>query len=424
MSRPLRLLSLRPILLTLPLLLAGACDDEAPAPGPDAGAPPADAAPATDTLATDAGTAPEAGATALGLVVVHSDYKTTLVSLVDPVAGTVTRDDCINSGSKPTQLTTTLSGDVVVPSQPQAGNQVVLIDRQNATLTWVSPRSCEVVRQVNIGEGKTANPQDVIPVSDKKAYVTRYSADTSDLLVIDPGTGAITGHIDLKPSAPKAGDKAVLPNPSRGVLAGGKAYVVLTALSDDSKVGAAGRVVVVDPTTDMVTGTIDLPTLKNCGSISATGAALVVSCGGVFLDPNMMNDSGVAWIDLSLTPPAVKVVAAKDFGRALSPFDAAASSSSQAFAITSGDFSGTPPDQLWAFDFAGGAPRKIFESKSAFSLSGLVVDAARKKLFIAEGDMKMPRFHILDLSNPASVTVQTSLTTNAGGLPPRYVSWY
>jgi hypothetical protein len=150
----------------------------------------------------------------------------------------------------------------------------------------------------------------------------------------------------------------------------------------------------------------------------------VVSCGGVFLDPNQMNESGVAWIDTSVTPPAVKTVAAKAFGRGLSPFDVAAASSSLAFAITSGDFSGTPPDQLWAFDFAGGAPRKILDGKAAFTLSGLLVDAARKKLFVADGDMKTPRFHILDLSNPGMVTVQTSLTTNAGGLPPRYVSWY
>jgi hypothetical protein len=434
---PHRLLRLlRPLLLTLPLL-AGACDDEAPAAGPDAATPANDAAPSTDTAAADATGAdagadgssdasPDAGAvtSALGLVVVHSDYKTTLVSLVDPATGTVTKDDCINSGSKPAQLTTTLSGDVVVPTQVQPGNQLVLIDRQNATLTWVAPGTCAVVRQVNIGGGKMVNPQDVIPVSDKKAYVTRYAAEASDLLVIDPSTGTTGASIDLEPSAPMAGATAVLANPSRGLIAGGKVYVVLTALSADSKVGAPGRVVVVDPGTDKVTGAIDLPTLKNCGSIAAVGTSLVVACGGVYLDPNQLADSGVAWIDTTTTPPAVKVAAAKDFGRALSPFDAAAVSSSLAFAITGGDFSGMPPDQLWSFDFAGGAPRKILEGKGAFTLSGLLADDAHKKLFVADGDAKNPRLQILDLSNPATVTVQSSLITNAGGLPPRYVSWY
>jgi hypothetical protein len=281
-----------------------------------------------------------------------------------------------------------------------------------------------VVRQVNIGGGKMVNPYDVIPVSDTKAYVTRYAADASDLLVIDPSTGTTGASIDLKPSAPMAGATAVLPNPSRGLIAGGKVYVVLTALSADSKVGAPGRVVVVDPSTDKVTGTIDLPTLKNCGSIAAVGTSLVVACGGVFLDPNQLADSGMAWIDTATTPPAIKVVAAKDFGRAISSFDTAAVSSSLAFAITAGDFSGMPADQVWAFDFAGGMPRKILDGKGAFTLSGLLADAAHKKLFVADGDTKTPRLHILDLSDPAMVTVQTSLTTNAGGLPPRYVSWY
>jgi hypothetical protein len=216
----------------------------------------------------------------------------------------------------------------------------------------------------------------------------------------------------------------VLPNPSRGLVLNGKAYVVLTALAADSMSGAQGRLVVVDTATDAVTGTIDLPGLKNCGSIAALDKALVVGCGGVFGDPNQLNDSGVALIDLSLTPPAIKVVAAKTFGRALSPFDVAAVSPSLAFAITGGDFSNMPPDQLWAFDFMGGAPRKLLDGKAAFTLSGLLADTAHKKLFIADGDAKMPKFHIFDLSNPANITLQSSLTTSAAGLPPRYAAWY
>ena len=412
---------IRPLLrasLLLPLLVA-ACSDETPPTSdasvktPDAGAP--------DAGTPDSG-APDSGAAAAGptgVVVVHSDYKTTLVSLVDPATGTVTKDDCIDSGSKASLLTAILSGDVVVPSQAQPGGQVLLIDRQNSTLTWVAPKTCEVTRQLNVGEGKPVNPQDVLPVSEKKVYVTRYAGSASDLLVIDPTTGTLGAHVDLKPSAPAG----VLANPSRGVVVNGKAYVVLTALSEDSKTGGPGRVVIVDGASDAVTGTIDLP-LKNCGSIAAVDKGLTVTCGGVYGDPNQTKDSGVAFVDLSATPPAVKVVAAQAFGRALSPFDTGALSSSLAFAITGGDFSNTPPDQLWAFDFAGGAPRKLLDGKAAFVLSGILVDAAHKKLFVAEGDAKTPRFHVFDLSNPAMITLQTSLTTNAGGLPPRYASWY
>jgi DNA-binding beta-propeller fold protein YncE len=406
--------------LALPALLAGACDDEQPAGSPDAAAPAADAA-----AGGDAGTASEAGAAgaAAGLVVVHSDYKATVVSLVDPATGTLTRDDCINSGSKPAKLTDTLSGDVVVPTMIQPGHEVLLIDRQNATLTWVAPATCEVSRQLNVGEGKPTNPQDVIPVSAHKAYVTRYAGVASDLLIIDPAAATILGHVDLRPLAPTAGNQAVLANPSRGLLVDGKVYVVLTALSEDSKAGGPGRVLIVDPASDSVVDSIDLPALKNCASIAAAGSAVVVTCGGVYGDPNQTKESGVAWIDLAASPRTMKIVAAKDFGRAFSPFDAAAVSSAQAFAITGGDFSGTPPDQLWAFDFAGGAPRKLLDGHMAFTLSGLVVDPAGKKLYVADGDAAAPRLHILDLAASAP-TAPTSLVTNRAGLPPRYVSWY
>jgi hypothetical protein len=265
------------------------------------------------------------------------------------------------------------------------------------------------------------NPQDVIPVSAHKAYVTRYAAAASDLAIIDPTAAAITGHVDLKPSTP-TNTPAVVPNPSRGLLTGGKVFVVLTALTEDSKAGAPGRVVIVDPSTDAVTGTIDLP-FKNCASITAVDGALVIACGGVYGDANQLKDSGVVWIDPSTMPATQKTVPATAFGRALSPFDVAASSSSLAFAITGGDVSNIPADQLWAFDFAGGTPRKIFDAKMSFTLSGLVVDGAHKKLFVAEGNAMMPALQVLDLTNPAA-PVPSSLRTNAAGLPPRYVSWY
>jgi hypothetical protein len=399
MTRPSsRLLCL--LVVAAPALFATACSDST-STGADGGA---------------------AGAMTTGLVVLQSDYKSTAVSLVDPTTGMITKDNCITSGSTSSVLAMALSGDVVPPNGPQPGDEIALIDRTNATLTWVTPGTCAVARQLNVGEGKASNPQDLIAVSAHKAYVPRYATVAGDLLVVDPTAATITGHIDLKPSAPVS-TPAVQPNPSRGVLVGGKVYVVLTALSDDSKTGAQGRVVIVDSATDMVTGTIDLPGLQSCASINAVGNALVVSCGGVFGDPNQMMESGVAWIDLSTTPPAVKVAPASAFGRALSAFDVAAASSSLAFAITGGDLSGTPPDQLWAFDFAGGAPRKLYDSKMAFTLSGLLYDAALHKLFVGDGDAMTPRVQVFDLTAPAT-PVQTSLTTSATGLPPRAVSWY
>lgn len=423
-------------LVVFPALLAAACEDETPAGTPDAAplapttvgggdaAPAADAGPSeagADAVGADGGTEPAKNAG--GLVVVHSDYKSTVVSLVDPVTNTVTKDNCINSGSKPARLTSTLSGDVVVPTQRPTGGQVLLIDRQNAALTWVDPRTCDITRQLNVGEGKMVNPQDVIPVSATKAYVPRYAGVASDLLVIDPTAATIIGHIDLRPYAPRAGDKPVLANPSRGVLVGQRAYVVLTGLSEDSMTGAPGRLAVINPASDTVISTIDLPGLKNCAGVAVIEGGLLVTCGGVYADPQQVADSGVAFVDLSATPPAIKVVSGRAFGRATSPFDVAGVSSSLAFAITAGEFSGKPSDQLWVFDFAGGAPRKLVDGQMAFTLSGLLLDPSTKKLFMADGNGTAPRLQVFDLGNPAA-PVATSIVTNQAGMPPRSVGWY
>ena len=66
--------------------------------------------------------------------------------------GALARADCVHTmttgtGSK------TISGDVVLPSQPQRGGQVVLIDRGNTALTFVNPATCAVDRQHSVKGG-------------------------------------------------------------------------------------------------------------------------------------------------------------------------------------------------------------------------------------------------------------------------------
>src|SRR6185436_20784357 len=85
------------------------------------------------------------------LVIVASDHKSTSIGLYKPGDAKLTFDRCLDSGSKPAMLSATLSGDVVLPSQPLASHELVLIDRKNGALTWVNPATCAVVRQVSVG---------------------------------------------------------------------------------------------------------------------------------------------------------------------------------------------------------------------------------------------------------------------------------
>jgi hypothetical protein len=363
-------------------------------------------------------TAPGSGPPA-GIAVIGSDFMSVSVPLADATTGAIIRDGCITSGSKPPGLTTALSGDVVLPSQPQPLHELLLIDRANATLTWVNPLSCEVLRQLNVGEGMSVNPHDVIAVSAHKAYVTRYAA--SDLLIIDPSAATILGHVDLHAQSTRpAGDKPVSPMPDRGLLIGGRVYVSLNELSDDFKSAGPARVVMIDPMTDTVVGTIDLTALQNCGVLAAPDSVhLAVGCSGIFSDPGQIDASGVAWIDLAASPPATSVASAAGFAAAVSGFDLAVLSPALAFTVVPGDFTSMRPDALWAFDFTGGAPRKILDGSGPFALGGLVADAANKKLFIGDAADQDPRILLIDAT---MATVEKSISVS--GLPPRSLAFY
>jgi len=201
---------------------------------------------------------PQREAPSAGLAVVNTDYVTTSIALLDKTTGAVTNGDCINSGTRPPGNTLTLSGDVVLPSQAQAGNLVVTIDRSNSALTWIDPITCTPLRQLDVSTGFYANPHDVIAVSPTKAYVTRFernaapSADPADhdegddLLIIDPAIPAITGRIDLSSYAVAVPGVAIQARPDRALLIDGTLYVALSSLSGDFQTSGTGRLVAID----------------------------------------------------------------------------------------------------------------------------------------------------------------------------------
>jgi hypothetical protein len=172
--------------------------------------------------------------------------------------------------------------------------------------------------------------------------------------------------------------------------------------------------------TDTVAGTIDLTALENCGVLAAPDSVhLAVGCSGVFSDPGQIDASGVAWIDLAASPPATSVASAAGFAAAVSGFDLAVLSPALAFTVVPGDFTSMRPDALWAFDFAGGAPRKILDGSGPFALGGLVADAANKKLFIGDAADQDPRILLIDAT---MATVEKSISVS--GLPPRSLAFY
>ena len=70
--------------------------------------------------------------------------------------------------------------DVVLPSQPQRGGRIVLVDSRQHALTYLNPATCAVDRQRSVKAGfGMAIPHDVVIVSDSKAYVTRFGRNAA-----------------------------------------------------------------------------------------------------------------------------------------------------------------------------------------------------------------------------------------------------
>jgi hypothetical protein len=328
----------------------------------------------------------------------------------------------------------TISKDVTLPSQPQRGGLVVLIDRGNTALTFVNPTSCTFDRQLSVKGGfNLANPHDVVILSASKAYVTRYGKNPAaaspmaagdDVLIIDPRDGTVTGRIDLSDDA----SPQYPASPDRAILAAGKVVVSLNHWNADTYGYDRGSLVVIDPATDRVTQQVPLGDLKNCEALDYLDAAktVLVACAGSF-GPEQALESGIAVVDMSKTPAVVaRYLSAVAFQTPPVTFlwvtaMPSATSPTRAFTSTLGSFSPSVPDHLVQFDFVTGGTMSI-GTASPFDMGRAAGGSGR--LLVPDAKAAMPRIHVFDVSGATPTETQTFATDTVNGLPPREVAWY
>jgi DNA-binding beta-propeller fold protein YncE len=377
---------------------------------------------------------------ATGMAVINGDFISAAVSLLAP-DGTLVTDDCIDSGTGAGgTLSFPLSGDITLPSQPQLDGKLWIVDRQNAAVTIVDPKTCTVDGQVSVGMGAKLNPHDALVVSDKKVYVTRFDKNLAstdptvagdDIVILDRDTGAITGHIDLAGYGGEVGTTRIQARPDRMVLVGGKVYVTLYESDAKFATFLNGRVAIIDPVTDTVTSRIELPGLKGCEGIYHPPGTntLYVGCGGSFADGgDQKAASGVAAIDLS-APDEMKVTRASAFGQPVSFLWVAALSPTQVFTTTMGTFAdpknnieGTK-DKAFAFDPASGTTAALGLEAGPLDLGRGAVSEG--KLYLPDATSDQPLVHVFDVSGTGAPTEVTSFDPDpAKKLPPREIAWY
>lgn len=367
-----------------------------------------------------------------GFAVVNSDFAVSSISLLDN-NGKLAAGDCFSSSTKVPGATLALSGDVVLPSAAQPGNEIVAIDRGNASLTWLSPETCKPLRQLDVSTGFKANPHDVIGVSSTKAYVLRYELNPTpgakqfdagdDILIIDPSKPAITGRIDLAPYAVQGTGPKIQARGDRALVIDGTMYVALSDLSADFQTAGPGRLVMIDTATDKVTGTVDLPDLNNCSGLSFLDDknTLFVSCQGLFALADPSSTSGVFAVDVSASPPKVThIAAATPFGGLpLGSYSGVARDGALGFAVTSGAFTPPPTDVLWTFDPVAGTATALSTATESFVYGIVLVDAGNQRVYLTDATSTKPQ--VLEFTYTATGTpkLATGVSVSPAGLPPR-----
>jgi hypothetical protein len=139
----------------------------------------------------------------------------------------------------------TIHSDAVLRSN---GCWLFVVNRFQADniLTLNACNGYAVQSQLSLGNG--SNPQDILPLADGRAYVTRYESDT--LWIVDTIAGTKVGEIDLAAFADADG----LPEMSQMARFGRYAFVGVQNLDRNAFFATTGSsaLVVVDTTTDSV----------------------------------------------------------------------------------------------------------------------------------------------------------------------------
>jgi hypothetical protein len=403
---------------------------------------------------------PEVACEAPAFVVVHSDYRSTAVSLV-AADGTRCAPDLLTSGMAAPGLLNALSGDVVTTRGPRPDGLVGVLDRYPAgVLTLLDPGTGRVTHQTPLSPGFAGNPQDLLPLAPGLDLVTRLqrapgAVDAgSDLVLVTHPPAEASGVLSGAVLARRDLSDLALPGfgamPTRLARVGDVLFVGLAHLAPDFASAGEGRVALAQlaPAPEALSEAeaaawlaglsltaVSLPGRENCASVEASpdGLGAWVVCTGGFrgaaaISAGQAERSGLAFIsasgEVAFSVSAASLTAPLGATAPLG-FTLAALDASRAVVVALGDFATGRPDRaLRVTRVADGvAEATVVAETEPFAFGGALADADRGVALLADGDPRRPRLLRLDVLNGSSGAPPVALTgTSDTGLPPRHVS--
>jgi len=377
---------------------------------------------------------------AQGIAIIGSDYLSTSVSIIDRETKSLFREGVIHSGSAAPGLSIALSGDVVFPLTPDGYGNIVLIDRYpNSIINFLDADGITLKKQLSVSTGFASNPHDYLRLNENKAYVTRYEKnptqggekfdDGDDILIIDPGTYAINGRIELDSVIEIDDDKTLNIRPDRMLEAAGFVWVTCDYLSGDFNQAGSGLLLAIDPETDQIIKSIEIPEMSNCAGLaySADNNSLYVSCTGLFSSGTklQLERSGIVAIDLSDDETPYKIIArANNEQERPYGFELALLPDGNLLAIRFGNIEKELNDNLIKLNPHNASQNVVHTASTPFGLGGFLYDEITATLYVGDTDPNEPLIYLYEYASGKFIRSGTFSAHPDSGLPPRHIAFF
>jgi hypothetical protein len=348
--------------------------------------------------------------------VVHTDFTSSTVSLLDET-GEVLTEDWITSGTVDPILVAALSGDVVLPTVQPLGGRLFVIDRFFT----------DVVTHLRyddgglICQGRTqgpdaefsSNPQAILTAGDGIGWVTRFEPNlTSGAPALDRGTDLramdldtcelLDRRIDLTAVADATAtvegeggpmEVTVHGRPAEGVVLGSNAVVGLLRQDSTFAASAPGAVAIVDLEGETAS-LLEIPDLRTCGEVRPVPGddrRVLVGCTGfAFPFGDLAQLRATAGLALVLVDDGVATVehvfraanVSQDLG--IPAQNAFSLGGTRAVAVAWGSFDPAASDVAYIIDVATGDATELFEGGGAFTIGEGVLDPETDRILVPD----------------------------------------
>ena len=377
-----------------------------------------------------------------GFAVVLSDYASTAVALLDGEGETIT-EAWLDSGTRASDVSPGLSGDVVPVDPPRPGT-LALLERWNADRLTLATLANSELRQIDLrGDdpfGHSPNAQDVLAIDARHVLVARANpsfhpetpelARGNDVVVVDLEAGAILSRIDLEADAQLEDGTIAYARPTSMVMlergAHRRVVVGLQGLDESWRVSGPGAVSVVDPDARRRELTLPLEGLSGCHFARAVPGApdrAMVLCTGDAFTPEVerRREAGIVRLVLDQRGDvrAERVWRAAEHPEAPSPTTGLVPLDASRAVFVSDPRADGGVDVLTQVDLDAGSTVVVLEAEASFVLGSGAFDPERGLLLVPDAATRA--VHRLDL-RAGRVEPRDSLPLpSCRTLPPREI---